>query len=558
MSTRAERLWVLGILVLGVSIYLSTLAAGFVYDDIQTILNNPGVHGPLSVERLLFRDFWGRSFEHSIGTWRPVVTLSFWVDWHLGGGSPLPFHVTNLVTYGSLLALAHLFLTRWAQTHLTVHSRLLALAAFAALVIHVDVVPGATGRTEMFAATFSLGAMLVAMPERGPLRPWRILASACLLALAMASKESAYPMALVAPWIVGRYLQRSSNFAWRPVSTFALVCLVVLGGMSAFRLGRLPFAKVSPALQPDNPLVVMPYWEQKLAATEVFTHYLEHTLTGLDLVPDYSYFAIPVLEGGPGIRVALGAVMIVALVVIAAHGVRRWPVATDAVIGFAGAFLTASHFVVPASAMLADRLFFFPSFWLVTLGALLLDRLPKMAPSSDQTARRLGVRKLVGGGIAAWVVVQALITSAAATMWRNDAVLFTQAIQTYPHVSRTRVNFAQTLASAGRYQEAAWHLLLSKAYYVRFPAPIARTDFPLWWDDLPIAQRLEALREHLGDATFVQVIDTTLEFCATWRLHRQTDVIRLWRATLVDRRLYLPPAPLPDSEQDPEPPSQLH
>ncbi len=395
------------------------------------------------------------------------------MDWHLGGGRPLPFHVTNLIAYGSLLLIANAFLARWGQDGLTVHARLLTVAAFAALVIHVDVVPGATGRTEMFAAAFSLAALLVAMPDRAPLRPWRMLASVILLTLAMASKESAFPMAIVVPWIVGRYLQRNGTFAWRPVGAFTFACLTVLGGMVAFRMGRLPFAKVSSAIEPDNPLVVMPWWEQKLAAAEVFTHYLEHTLTGLDLVPDYSYFAISVLEGGPGVRVAVGTLAIGALVFVMVRGWRAWPLATDAVVGFGGSFLAASHFVVPASAMLADRLFFFPSFWLTVIVAVLLDRLPKLDQRSSQRTGtgRLGFRRLAAGGIAAWVVVQSIIATAAATMWRNDIVLFTQAIQTYPHVSRTRVNFSLALASAGQYEDAAWHLRAVAGLLRSLPPP---------------------------------------------------------------------------------------
>ena len=536
MGKRRENAWTAAIIVLGVSIYLSTLAAGFTYDDIQTILNNQTVRGPFSIVKLLFRDFWGRSFEHTIGTWRPVATLSFWVDWHLAGGHPLPFHVTNLIAYGSLLVIANAFLARWGGDRLTVHARLLAVAAFAALVIHVDVVPGATGRTEMFAAAFSLGAMLVAMPERLPLRPWRMLVATALLTLAMASKESAFPMAIVVPWMVGRYLRRNGTFAWRPFTVFTLACLTVLGGMTIFRMGRLPFAKVSPALQPDNPLVVMPWWEQKLAAAEVFTHYLEHTLTGLDLVPDYSYFAVPVLEGGPGLRVALGSLVIAALVFVTVRGWRAWPLATDALVGFAGAFLAASHFVVPASAMLADRLFFFPSFWLTVIVAVLLDQLPKLTPGSTQSVRRIGVRRIAALGIAGWIVVQGIIATAAATMWRDDSVLFTQAIQTYPHVSRTRVNFSLALASAGRYEDAAWHLVLSRAYYVRFPHPIAPDDFPLSWDDLPVPLRLQSLREHLGDALFVTVLNSALETCRTWNLHAQAQVIGYWRSLMIAER----------------------
>jgi len=80
MTKRKEYVLTILIIVMGVSIYASTLTADFTYDDIQTILFNPTVREPFSLHSLLNRDFWGRSFEHTIGTWRPMTTLLLWMD----------------------------------------------------------------------------------------------------------------------------------------------------------------------------------------------------------------------------------------------------------------------------------------------------------------------------------------------------------------------------------------------------------------------------------------------------------------------------------------------
>ena len=133
------------------------------------------------------------------------------------------------------------------------------------------------------------------------------------------------------------------------------------------------------------------------------------------------------------------------LVAILSRNTR--PLVTDAIVGFAGSYAVASHLIVPASAMLADRLFFFPSFWLMTLFALWVH------PRSLQNgvARRIKIKKILAGAYASWIVVQGCITTvAAATLWRNDRSLFAQALQSYPHVSRTRVNYALALRKQGQ------------------------------------------------------------------------------------------------------------
>jgi hypothetical protein len=527
MTKRSEAKWLMAIIALGVAIFASTLQGGFTFDDVHSIRGHVGVHGPLSFRNIFWRDYWGFAFEETAGSWRPVATLTYWVDWHVGGGTPWVFHATNLICWAVLLLLVHVFLSQWVRDVLPQRTRLAVVAAFATMAVHIDVVPTATGRTELLAMGFSLAALIVVVRPGKPLRAGAILSSGLFLVLALFSKESAFPMTLVVPWMAWRFQRRSCSRDVRPLAALAGISLFVLAGAVAVRAGNLPFVMRTPGILSDNPIHAMPWFDQRLASAEVFTHYLQHAVTGLDLVPDYSYSAIHVLQNGFGIRTAVGTGLLVALTALALHFHRSRPHVTDAIMGFAGSYLVASHLVVPASAMVADRLFFFPSFWLVLLGALLLDLIPRRNPA--QASGQLDARRIVAVGASGWIFVQAVVATAAATVWRDDAVLLTQAIQTYPHVARTRTNLAQVLAFAGRNEEAAWNILLAHAYYARFPNPIPEHEFPLHWDDLPVADRLHALRQQEGKHPFLDAIDRTIDSCSAWNLKDTAAVLRDWR-----------------------------
>ena len=519
--------------VLGVAVYASTLTAGFTYDDVQTIRGHVGVHGPFSLRDIFLRDWWGLPFEKTVGSYRPIPTLTFWLDWHLAGGRPWVFHLTNLVLYGALLLTANTFLARWAADVLGPRARLLTIAAFAAMAIHVDVVPSATGRAELLATLFILLATIVAVPRSKKLPWWAVVASPALVGLALLSKESTFPMALVVPFLVARHHRAQRTLELPKLATLATVCTAALAAALWFRMGRLPLAKSQFEMLPDNFLTALPWWRQKLGAFEVLTHYLEHTLTGLDLVPDYSYSAILVRTSGLSARAFVGFACYAGLGWLIARGIRRDSKLADAAVAFLGSFLVASHLIVPASAMVADRLFFFPSFWLAVIAGLALDRLPAVAATARKG--RLGPRKLAAIGTVGLSLTQGSLAAAAATNWSDDATLCTQALQAQPHVARIRENLSRVLSIGGKHDEAAWHALLANAYFTRFPDPIPESDFPLAWDDLPMNVRLAELRRTLGDRIYAQVLRNTQRSCAEARQVESVPILEKWL-------LQLPPA----------------
>ena len=101
--------------VLGVALAASatSLANGFVFDDVRVVQQDERVHSLHHLAALLTGPYWSRDYANS--NYRPATTVSFALDWAIGVGRPLAFHATNvllhLVVVALVLALASLVLS---------------------------------------------------------------------------------------------------------------------------------------------------------------------------------------------------------------------------------------------------------------------------------------------------------------------------------------------------------------------------------------------------------------------------------------------------------------
>lgn len=483
MTRRTEALVLATIVVAVCAPFASSIAFGFTFDDANTILGHRGVGGPLSVDDLLLRDFWGRSFVNTIGSWRPVVTLGYWLDWHVAHGQPWLFHAHNLALYAALVAVQALFLKRFFGQALGHTSRLVAVATAGALAIHADVVPSATGRAEIVAALFGLLALLAPLRENGPLRLREVVLTTGACILAAGAKESALPVALLAPLLAYRWHAARGTDRRGGMIALAAANAVALSSVVAFRVLRMPWWDLGPDRATENSLLAASPGARLAGAAEVFVGYLQRLVWPARLAPDYSYAGI--VPGHSPVAAAIGVGLAGLLFAAGFTNWKRGPGLSDAAIGFAASYVVVSSTIVPASAI-ADRLFFFPSFWAVTLAALAVERLE--APK----------RRVAGGLAVAFACTQAYVAALDSSHWRDDVALFTTAIDARPTVVRSRRNLAQALADAGRAEDAAWQLTVANAILDRYPTPMPADAFPASWDREPIGARLEELRLKVG------------------------------------------------------------
>ena len=169
------------------------IPGGFTYDDKAIVRDNPRIRSPSSLPLLFSTQYFGGP-PGSGTAYRPVLLLSFAVEWWIHGGDATAFRAVNVLLHAAAtLLLARFLLELELGRAVAVGAALL----FAVHPIHVEAVAGIVGRGETQAAALTLLSLLLAMrstrSEAGP-RWRRFLALPCALAaylLAVLTKESA-------------------------------------------------------------------------------------------------------------------------------------------------------------------------------------------------------------------------------------------------------------------------------------------------------------------------------------------------------------------------------
>ncbi|XP_056311853.1 protein O-mannosyl-transferase TMTC2 [Danio aesculapii] len=140
-------------------LYMNTLSADFCYDDSRAIKTNQDLLPDTPWTNILYDDFWGTLLTHSGShkSFRPLCTLSFRLNYILGGLDPYGFHMFNVGLHCCVTALFTAFCRPllgggpWS---------LLAGLLFASHPIHTEAVAGVVGRADVGAAFCFLLSLL--------------------------------------------------------------------------------------------------------------------------------------------------------------------------------------------------------------------------------------------------------------------------------------------------------------------------------------------------------------------------------------------------------------
>ena len=341
---------------------VTALRNGFVYDDVQVIVENPLLHDLDSLPRILAAPYWSPAVLDRL--YRPLTSASFAADWAAGGGRPIAFHATNLGLHlavtALVLALGGLLLGPGA---------VVAGLWFAVHPVHVEVVANAVGRSELLAAAAYLGVVLAYVAEgrvasRQPGGGARAVLAVAVLLCAVAAfgaKEHALslPAALLAAdgWVAWRERRRFSAvvrahaFLWAGVVALAAGYLALRSHVLETTFGAGAVGAGLFGLGPgERALVMLP-----VALTWV-------RLLGfpLHLSADYAPNVL-VPQAALGVPHAAALVLLVAA---AAGGWllrRRAPGVLAGIVWFAITVAVSANVVLPTGVLFAERLLYLPS-----------------------------------------------------------------------------------------------------------------------------------------------------------------------------------------------------
>ena len=421
--------------------YWNSLGSPFIWDDNTAIVNNQSIHQlwtPFATPR-----------ETPVAG-RPIVNLTFALNYAAGGVSVAGYHVVNVAVH---LACALLLFGIARRTFMSMDARdgatpsiwsadTLALGASLLWLVHPinsEAVNYITQRTESLMALFFFLTLYCAIRARRSAFSIRWDAAAIIAcALGMASKESM----VVAPLVVVLY---DRIFEFDSAGDAVKARKWLYAGLAAtwLELGGLMWYAQRSTLGTS---ATVSRWTYLLNQAPIITHYLGLTIWPRALVLDYG------VPQAVALRTALPALMLVGgLAVATVVAVVRWPRA-----GFLGAvfFLTlapTSSIVPILTEVGAERRMYVPFAALAVLVIVLLRA------GTDAIARRAPARATTVVNRTTEIVVVILLALAVRTLNRNEEYaepvsLWQSTLAERPH-GRAQYSLGAALINAGQEDE---------------------------------------------------------------------------------------------------------
>lgn len=221
-TTLALAVWAAAAALSAALVYAPSLNGEFVLDDWALIVNDSLVHDISNIPRAFFTDFLRGSLGPEIPYYRPLVTVSFQLNYWMSGPNPAAFRAANL-----LLHAAASLLVLYLAMRVTGSTAAAGAAAivFAVHPAHAEPVAWISGRTDVMSTLFCLASFLVLFPRKALSWP-RAAAGSVLFLGGILSKEIALALPLIAAgYVLVFNCQGARSRAVKWLAAFALPVL---------------------------------------------------------------------------------------------------------------------------------------------------------------------------------------------------------------------------------------------------------------------------------------------------------------------------------------------
>lgn len=440
----------LGVVALVAIAYANSLANDFAFDDVSIIQQNARVHQLRDLGQIWLTPYWPR-FGPEAGLYRPLAIFGYALQWAVSGGSPLVFHVVNVLLHACVSVLALVLLARVVGPF----AAFVGAALYAVHPVHTEVVANVVGQAEMLAAAGALAGCLIfaARPDVHRVSPPRLIALATCYGLAALAKESAIVIpALIVAWDIAerRLPARDLPRYLRAMIGPALVLALVAGAYLALRIHVLgTIGGTDPA--PSMPFLREDPHARVLVGLRAWLEYARLLFFPMDLISDYGPAVVlpmdsitPAVLGGAGL---LALTLLLAVLLPWRHDagiVAFW---------FGAGVLPVSNLLFPVGVLVAERTLYLPS----------LAASFAVAYAADAAVRRGRVRAtaLVAGVVLALMAARTVIRN---PDWKDTRTVQAALLRDHPESYRAQWTaavdafFRGDLATSERHWVLAYRL----------------------------------------------------------------------------------------------------
>lgn len=429
-AARPRRRWVYALagvvaLWLLVEIYGPALRGPFLFDDLYLPFTDPGLqNAPLR--------YW-------LGHIRPVLMLSYWINYRLAEMEPYSYHLFSLLAHfvaGIFVFVIARKILEWAEI---AAPRREILAGFVALTflwhpLQTESVAYIAGRSEVLSGLFYLAALALFVARRSPAVAWPAVFGVLLLyGAAVLSKEHAASLAavlLLTDWFW--------NSGWQGIRRNWRLYLPIL--VAAAAAARFVWGVLATSDSAGFGIREFTWWQYFLTQCRALWLYLRLFLFpyGQNLDYDFPISRTPLEHGA--LWGLLGLVALLALALVARKRYRL------AAYGFlcALATLAPTSSFVPILDPVAERRMYLAIPWLALAAAEPLARWRTSVP-------RLTALLCV------WLAVIGALTWKRNYVWSDPIALWQDTVTKSPRKQRPRFQLAFAYYHAGRCAEALSH-----------------------------------------------------------------------------------------------------
>lgn len=428
------KIWIpVVIFLLAFGLYLNTLSHGFVFDDTTLISQNP------QVKQLKWADIVsGRSY-------RPVRTLTYAVNYALGGEDAFGYHLFNVMFHAFNAVLVYLLFWTWTSSNILAGSGALL---FLAHPVQTAAVAYISGRKDLLATFFVLlGCYLYAL-YRKKNRRFLVFLSLFFFLLGILCKEVVivFPGLLVLfdilLWRTGTPGSQAERLLLQTLkkSPFFYGLSVLIALLAAYYAIFLTQASRMVGL-----------WGGSLVTHlgtcfKLFVHYLKLVLVPYPLIADYTGEVFPISKGFLEPSTLLAVAVVSGYLILTGWACRRNPRLAFGLLWFLLALLPVLQ-IVPFHKIAADHFLYFPAVGMAFLGGW----------ATEYLARSKGVGILAWGLVGLTSLVFAGVTVDRNHDWANEQSLWAATIKMAPDSYRANTNLGMIYQSQGRSELAIRH-----------------------------------------------------------------------------------------------------
>ncbi len=187
--------FILLFITVNLAVFLPAMKGNFIWDDHYFVASNPLITSPRFLPSFLTSPYGGfsgadensRSLDKSIQFYRPLTSLSFWLDYKVWGMNPAAFHLTNIVLHTANVILLYFILSAVGFAGLPAFFGGLLFSVFPA---HFENVAWISGRTDLVSFLFGALSALLFLRFLKKRRTSALVFSSLFFLLSLLAKES--------------------------------------------------------------------------------------------------------------------------------------------------------------------------------------------------------------------------------------------------------------------------------------------------------------------------------------------------------------------------------